>query len=118
MVHKKPAHQPTQRMERHLRRPASARLTAMLLAVDIGNTNIKFGVFDGDKLLSKFSIPTSGELSASKLKSHLADDNPITNSVVCSVVSEKDKALSDALSQAFGIDALVITNDIDFGFKI
>jgi pantothenate kinase type III len=29
----------------------------MLLAVDIGNSNTKFGIFDGDTLLSKFQIP-------------------------------------------------------------
>ena len=28
----------------------------MLLAIDIGNTNIKYGVFDGEKLISSFRV--------------------------------------------------------------
>ena len=30
----------------------------MLLAVDIGNTNLVFGVFDGSKLIASFRIAT------------------------------------------------------------
>ena len=36
----------------------------MLLAIDIGNTNTKLGVFDDDNLTSKISIPTTRELRA------------------------------------------------------
>ena len=31
----------------------------MLLAIDIGNTNLTFGLFDGEKLLHKFRLTTS-----------------------------------------------------------
>ena len=39
----------------------------MLLAIDIGNSAIKFGVFDGEILLSKFSVPTDREYTAEAL---------------------------------------------------
>ena len=28
----------------------------MLLAIDLGNTNIKYGVFDGEKLVASFRV--------------------------------------------------------------
>ena len=31
----------------------------MILAIDIGNTNVKCGVFDGDKLLSSLRLSSS-----------------------------------------------------------
>ena len=40
----------------------------MLLAVDIGNSSIKFGVYDGETLKAKFSIPTKRDLTANGLK--------------------------------------------------
>ncbi len=90
----------------------------MLLAVDIGNTSTKFGIFDSEHLLSKFSIPTSSELSANELWSLFGSEASISNAVICSVVPEKEHSLKDALQQAFGIEAFTIRNDLDFGMKI
>ena len=90
----------------------------MLLAVDIGNSNTKFCIFDSEQLLSKFSLPTCSELAADELKSLIGGDVSITNAIVCSVVPEKEQSLKDELQQAFGIEALSISNDLDFGLKI
>jgi type III pantothenate kinase len=89
----------------------------MLLAVDIGNTNIKFGIFEGDRLRSKSSIPTDDGLSSIAIRSQMSGAS-ISNAVVCSVVPEKNKPLTDILRQAFGIDPVMITNDVDVGMKI
>lgn len=90
----------------------------MLLAVDIGNSNTKFAIFDNEHLLSKHSAPTSTELSAHDLTSLIGVEHTISNSIVCSVVPEKDQALKTALHSAFGIEALTVSNDLDFGLKI
>ena len=90
----------------------------MLLAVDIGNSNIKFGIFDSERLISKFSIPTSNELSADDLKSLIDSKISVTNAIVCSVVPEKEPSLMDALLHAFGIEAVIVRNDLDLGLKI
>ena len=90
----------------------------MLLTVDIGNSNIKFGIFDSEHLLSKFSIPTNSELTADALKSLVGVEQLISNAIVCSVVPEKVQSLRDALQHAFGIEALTVSNDLDFGLKI
>lgn len=90
----------------------------MLLAVDIGNSNIKFGVFDLERLVSKFSIPTSSKVSADDLMPMIDAQLPISVAMVCSVVPEKEKALSEILHNALGIDPVIVTNDLDFGLTI
>ena len=55
-----------------------------LLTVDIGNTNINFGLFQGKRLASKFSIPTA-QYTFPALKRHLGrlePDDIIISSVV------------------------------------
>ncbi len=62
----------------------------MLLAIDIGNTNISCGIFKGSKLIKKFDIPTR-----TSFKKHLAkrikDPFKISASIICSVVPKQTK---------------------------
>jgi type III pantothenate kinase len=92
----------------------------MLLAVDIGNTSTKFGVFDGDRLVLKVSIPTVREVTAEGLAAVLSSRLPtnITDAIVCSVVPETDTAMLDHLRSAYSIKPQFISNDLDFGFTI
>jgi type III pantothenate kinase len=90
----------------------------MLLAVDIGNTNVKFGIFDGEKLLSKLSLPTNTIFTSEVLASLPGEAKPISSAIVCSVVPEKSSELKRALHESFGIDAFIVNNDLDFGLKI
>jgi type III pantothenate kinase len=91
----------------------------MFLAVDIGNSNVKFGVFDGAELVTKYTIPTPREPiadSAAFLPSELT--GPIDAALVCSVVPEANSASVAALSDRFGITARVVDNHADFGLDI
>jgi type III pantothenate kinase len=92
----------------------------MLLAVDIGNSNIKFGIFDGEQLLSKFSIPTDRNATADGLKTTVGPrlDLPITSSIVCSVVPQIENALAEFLLSSIGVEPVFVRNDFDFGLKI
>lgn len=92
----------------------------MLLAVDIGNSNIKFGIFDADQLTSRFSLPTKPNLSADALKSTFDNyhDLSISSAIVCSVVPEAERHLSEFLRGYFGIEPVFVRNDFDFGLKI
>ena len=92
----------------------------MLLAVDIGNTNIKFGVFDGDKLTSKLAIPTIREITADGLTKVLSSKitQLVTLAIVSSVVPEIDASMLEFLTSQFGVDPLFVKNDFDFGIKI
>jgi type III pantothenate kinase len=92
----------------------------MLLAVDIGNSAIKFGLFDGETLTSKFSIPTKRNATSDEIK--LAVGNRLSESIdaaiVCSVVSEIDEPMRDFLRSVTKADPLFVDNSFDFGLKI
>ena len=92
----------------------------MLLAVDIGNTSTKFGLFDGDKLTSKFSVPTQRSGSVNDLRLLLGDrlSSGVSSAIVCSVVPESTESLNSLLVETAGIAPDVVDNNFDFGFKI
>ena len=92
----------------------------MLLAVDIGNSAIKFGLFDGDKLVSKFSISTDRELTAEQLARQIGDrlNMPIDDAIVCSVVPEVDGAVREYLNEAWQIETQFIRSTDDLGLTI
>ena len=56
----------------------------MLLAVDIGNTNINFAVFEKNKIIAKFSVGTKA-YSFTKIKSPLKNFAE-SDALICSVV--------------------------------
>ncbi len=66
----------------------------MLLAIDVGNTNIVYGVFDGQKLVQQFRVESSRNRTADEyavqLRQLLAmrgvEPSQITASIVASVV--------------------------------
>ena len=87
----------------------------MLLAIDIGNTSIKFGLFDGKILKSKFFIPTNGD-NLSDLDKKLTPD--VSAAIVCSVVPQIERAVSSHLLEKTGVEPIFVRNDFDFGLSI
>ncbi|HTK38404.1 MAG TPA: type III pantothenate kinase [Pyrinomonadaceae bacterium] len=92
----------------------------MLLAIDIGNSSTKFGVFDRDKLVSKLSIPTDKNATAADLEKATGIDlrDDITAAIVASVVPELEKPLRDFLTSRFGTIPLFVDTSFDFGLTI
>ncbi len=92
----------------------------MLLAVDIGNSAIKFGLFEGEKLTSKFSIPTNRNASAGDLRLAAEGRVPVTvdSSIVCSVVPDVDPSFRQFISETTSVDPIFVDNSFDFGLKI
>ena len=92
----------------------------MILAVDIGNSAIKFGLFEGEKLTSKFSIPTKRNATSDEIK--LAVGNCLSESIdaaiVCSVVPEIEGAIREYMQNAVASDPTFVNNSFDFGLKI
>ena len=73
----------------------------MLLAIDIGNSLIKFGVFDRDELIDKFSIATRRdyrveELHFDRLQFTSGDFIKIDRTMVSTVVPELIGAVREA----------------------
>ncbi len=91
----------------------------MLLAVDIGNSAIKFGLFEVETLASKFSIPTKRNASADDLRVAVGDRLPALDSaVVCSVVPDLDSSVRAFVNETAGVDPIFVDNSHDFGLKI
>ena len=92
----------------------------MLLAVDIGNSRTKFGVFDGESLISKLSIPTIADISPDALIKTVGDrlSQPITRAIVSSVVPEVNSAMSFFVEAQFSTEPIFVKNDLDFGITI
>ncbi len=92
----------------------------MLLAIDIGNSAIKFGVFDGEVLLSKFSIPNKRNYTADDLVQATASsvDYHFESAIACSVVPQVDQAVFEFVIRQFGLEILFLDNAFDFGLTV
>jgi type III pantothenate kinase len=91
----------------------------MLLAVDIGNSSIKLGVFDRETLASRFTIPAASFKDPVELRK-LAEGLPsaIEDVIVSSVVPELNDLLSDFSQTHFGLKPSFVDHTFDFGFEI
>lgn len=85
----------------------------MFLAIDIGNTSTKFGIFDGETLTSKFLIPTNREYTPLEINEAVgARLNGIDEgALISSVVPEVDGAIANYLSGLNSEARFVRTND-------
>lgn len=98
----------------------------MLLTIDIGNTNLTFGVFDGDKILHTFrlttSLPrTSDEFGVQILEqlSHkdvAADD--IEGVIICSVVPKVMYSLTSGVKKYLHCDPMIVGQGTKSGIRI
>ena len=89
----------------------------MLLAVDIGNSRVKLGVFDGENLIQKISLPTP------RVRKFSPDDlheiaQPISRALICSVVPEINVSVAAAIEELYTIKPTIVCNDFDFGLTI
>lgn len=98
----------------------------MLLAIDIGNTNITFGVFDGDKLKATWRSATgvhrvSDEYASfiiNMLRHRNIDTTDISDAVLCSVVPPLVTTFEDMFKTYFHVTPLVIGAGVKTGIKI
>jgi len=93
----------------------------MLLALDVGNTNITAGVFNGKKIVRRWRHETTTGLSAKKLASEFrrrARGLRIASAVYGSVVPRVDAALERAVRSAFGCRVRVVSPKLELGIKM
>jgi type III pantothenate kinase len=83
----------------------------MLLTIDIGNTNINLGLFRGNRLSSRFSIPTKKGQYYSKFKK-IFSKNRIEDAVICSVVPDMTRLLARDIKKLLGRRPYIIGKDI------
>lgn len=99
----------------------------MLLAVDVGNTETVVGVFQDEKLSSRWRIHTSPERTADELallfggflaQAGLSFDKNVTGVVLSSVVPTATEALRDMVSRYFRFDAVIVEPGVKTGIPV
>jgi type III pantothenate kinase len=98
----------------------------MILAIDIGNSNIMLGGFEGDKLKYVVSISTetnkTSDEYASKilgvLEVHRIMDKAIDGAIISSVVPPLNSVIREAVKTLWGITPLVVGPGIKTGINI
>jgi len=91
----------------------------MLLAVDIGNSSTKFGVFDGVRLKTKLSIPTKRDHTPTEIKERVGDTitASVDAAIACSVVPEVEAAVAGFASHFLQTEMRFVTSSDDLGLK-
>ena len=87
----------------------------MLLAIDIGNTNITCGIFKADELKGSFSLPTQ-DYTLNKLRGSLRKFK-IDNAIACSVVPKLTRTVEKDLRLILGKQPCIIGKNIRVPIK-
>lgn len=98
----------------------------MILALDVGNTNITFGVYDGQELVTTFRITTKiartsdeyGILIRDLLRMNDVNRADIEGSIVASVVPNIMHSLTGAMVRYIGSNPIVVGPGIKTGIQI
>ena len=98
----------------------------MLLVIDVGNTNIVFGLFEGDKLAHQFRVESSRGRTADEYRVTLLsllsmigiEPSRVTAGIIASVVPPLTEPMVRLVQQAFGKEALVIGAGVRSGMPI
>ena len=98
----------------------------MLLAVDIGNTNVVFGLYDGTTLTRTFRVSTVrtrtadeyGVLLHQMMTLHGLPPGRVEAAIVASVVPPLTDVMSDAIRHAFAREPLVVGPGVKTGISV
>ena len=98
----------------------------MLLAIDIGNTEITVGVFEGEQKKTTFQMTTSIHRTADEnavlllsiMKNRGLDVSDIKDVALCSVVPPLTSIFDDMVKRYFGISPLIVAAGVKTGIRI
>ena len=98
----------------------------MLLAIDVGNTNIVYGLFEGEKLLHQFRVETGRSRTSDEyvvvlrqlLSIAKVPDGAVDAVIVASVVPSLTEPMVDLARRGFDREAVVIGPGIRTGMSI
>lgn len=97
----------------------------MLFVLDIGNTNITAGVFDGEALIQSWRIASDIKKSEDEygivIKNLVKDSNLLEKldyAVISSVVMPLTEKIQLSIKKYLNINSLVVSHKIDTGLKI
>ncbi|MDO4475463.1 MAG: type III pantothenate kinase [Lachnospiraceae bacterium] len=98
----------------------------MILAIDVGNTNIVFGCIENQKILFTERLSTDHAKTAFEyaisfhniLEIHQIDTGDITGAIIASVVPPITSHLKEAVYKVTGVDTMVVGPGIRTGLNI
>ena len=98
----------------------------MLLAIDVGNTNIVYGLSEGNRLVHQFRVETSRGRTADEyavvlrqlLTMHDVAPTDVKAAIIASVVPALTEPMVELVRRAFGLEALVVGPGIKSGMSI
>ncbi|MBQ2503881.1 MAG: type III pantothenate kinase, partial [Lachnospiraceae bacterium] len=98
----------------------------MLLAVDVGNTNITLGVFNGEELVGTFRMTTRiartsdeyGMIISEILEQNGIAHKDINDAIIASVVPALMHSLTSGIIKYFHIEPIIIEAGIKTGIRI
>jgi type III pantothenate kinase len=98
----------------------------MLLAVDVGNTNIVFGLFEAERLVHQFRVESARSRTADEyavqlramLAMHGLAPDAVTAAIVACVVPSLTDPMLTLVRRAFGREAIVVGPGIRTGMAI
>lgn len=98
----------------------------MLLAIDIGNTNLVLGVFDGEKLVENWRVGTNAQIAPDEYAMIFKDlfgfsgieFKNIQGVIVSSVVPPLLPVMVEMSRKYFKIEPLVVTHELKTGITI
>ncbi|MBR6127126.1 type III pantothenate kinase [bacterium] len=91
------------------------------MAIDIGNTNITTGVFDGDSPIYTFRLNSDKSLNKNEyIKLFLSElkNYSVTSCIISSVVKELSEIIKDTVKTLFGIEPVIVSSELNLGFNI
>ena len=98
----------------------------MVLAIDIGNTNIAIGGFIGDELAFVVRLSTNPSLTSDEyadkilgsLAVHGIEKRAVKGAIISSVVPPLNKIMKDAIRLLYGVEPLTVGPGIKTGINI
>lgn len=97
-----------------------------LLAIDVGNTNINFAVFDGDQIITRWRLATIHQRTADEYAAILAqllqndgiNKADIKNIIIASVVPQIMLAVNKLCTHFFKVKPLIVGENVKYPIKI
>lgn len=98
----------------------------MLLAIDVGNSNIVVGVFDGEHLVADFRLRTDAHATGDELgltvtgllRSRGVEPERIDGVVTSSVVPTLSRSIEDLAQTFFGLHPMIVGPGVRTGMRI
>ena len=95
----------------------------MLLTIDVGNTNMVFGLFSGEKLVGSFRLRTASDVTSDEIGILACEyfnrfgfePGEVEAVMIASVVPQIMYTLNSAVIKYFGKEPIVVDSDVDSG---